>query len=180
MDNNITFGANFIQHTTIKAMTEANKYKPMEVSVVGLTKSKSDRQALLSISKLWKGKTNYTETIISGFNPAKSDNMCYILTTQTSDYKKLEPEKVLGIAKISKLGTNNIYFDYLQTNPNYIAKGKKKPLFKYIGKVLSDFVKETNRNGTIYLNATEQAIKFWLKQGYEIVQTNISNPLMKY
>jgi len=178
----INFKARFITNTTVRKFNSlSGKYDNKVVSLVEMNKeSSNDKLALFKISELWNNGTNFVKTILLSLNcPNKNEKNVYILTEQKDNFGKLIPEKILGIEEVKKEG-NSYRLDYIQTNPKtkYKAKGRT---YKGIGECLLNFVLDKfGKNYKIHLNSVYEAVDFYKKFGFYMMDKTISDPLMTH
>ena len=167
----INFTANRIKNVNI-ARKYYNSYKPCRVSLVEMDPAnQKDIDAIYKITDKWDESFTaftYDDMRTVKANPElKSQLHVYALTTQNSDFDKIKPSKILGVAEIVERYSDGNKIEVLQTNPDFI-KGSfnEKPKFKNIGKQLVSFVKKAFGDKPLYLNPTCTAVPFYEKLGF--------------
>lgn len=166
----ISFQANYIQSATIKKAVKKS-YKNTPVSFVELNPfSNNDKYALRKIGKTWGHGYSYARDIQDNFEDPiiikNKDSRFFAISEQMSGFDKLKPSKVLGLIETSE-DKGALFIDLLQCNPEHMfASAKRK--FKEIGKALIDSLKDTIPQKEIILSADEEAIPFYLKQGFKM------------
>ena len=178
----ISFKARFINNVTVSKLNSATgKYEEKVVSLVEMNKnSASDFASLFKLCSLWKYSDNFIGTILMTLsNFDRNTRNVYILTEQKDNFWKLIPEQILGVEEVQK--QNNSYrLDYLQTRPDtkFKAKGRE---YKGIGSSLLNHI--LNKFGTkkkIYLNSDENAMEFYKKYGFKVLDRTLADPLMAH
>lgn len=166
----INFQANYIQRATIKKAVEKS-YKNTPVSFVELDPfSQNDRNALREIGRSWEHGCSYANDIQDNFEDPiimnNKDSRFFAISEQMSKFYRLEPAKVLGLIETSE-DKDTLFINLLQCNPEYMfASAQRK--FKEIGKALIDSLKEIIPKKEIILSADDDAIPFYIKQGFEM------------
>ncbi|MCM1266099.1 MAG: GNAT family N-acetyltransferase [Candidatus Gastranaerophilales bacterium] len=167
----INFTANFINSTHITKF-ENNKITPCKVSFVELdTNCNKDMDALEKIAIKW-GNDTYSaliyENSLIDFSECDDNsitNHTYVLTTQNSDFDKIDYKKILGAALFKETDNNN-KLELLQTNPTYISKNNPKSKYKGIGTSILDSLKALSEGKAIECFSAEDAITFYQNNGF--------------
>lgn len=161
----INFKGQFLNKTLVEKYNYISKtFVPTEVSFVELkNSSKKDLKTLKKISWRWGYKT-FASRI---YREAKNDPKVrtFALTTQNSNYEKLDSKKILGLGQttLERPGVYNL--DYLQAHPNYIADNKNRE-YKNIGTGLINGLKKLFNDNIITVTSLPAAIDFYLKNGF--------------
>ena len=175
MNNNISFGANFIKSVPIKKYIPDKKlYTETSANFVELSPfDKKDVLALKEIAYEF-GDDSYANNIYFNAqfafkrNNINSEDMgVFALTEQNDKYEFLDARKVLGLAEVSKKEHFNAELEYLQVNPQFLNK-LDKPEFKHIGTAILDCLKEFYNS--IKLNSSPNAKSFYIRN--EFIETN--------
>ena len=172
--DSVNFTANHIKDVNI-ARRYYNQYKPCKVSLVEFDPTnKKDIDAIYKTTDRWdESFTAFTYDDMREVSKNRSllpDLHVYALTTQTTNFDKIKPSKMLGVIEIVEKYTNGNKVEVLQTNPALIKRNdNKKPRFKHIGEQLVSFIKEKFSDKPLYLNPTLSAIPFYEKQGFKRV-----------
>ena len=171
----ISFKAKFVNNSIVQARKPNGRYGEKEVSLVKLCHNKADQNSLQDASIKWKA--GYLESIlIDYFQPTHRKITIYALTEQEGNFKKLQPEKILGLIDV-KEDEKYYKIHYLQTRPDCIRSKRNKP-FKGIGASLMKSIITLKQDKNIYLNSVKEAIDFYKKFKFEVVQDDIEEPLM--
>lgn len=126
---NINFGARHIAKTKILKKA-SDKYLPREAHIVEFNfRNMNDKKTINILKEKWKD-AKYTQMICSSYS---NNRHVYALTTQKSNFRKLNPDSIMGLADIY-LERKNASLKFLQVNPKYI--NKKDSQAKGIGKSL--------------------------------------------
>lgn len=177
MDNNISFGANFIRKIPIKQFSyESKLYTKTTANFVEL--NPFDTNDLNTLKKtIWEfGDDTYASNI---YNDAfylnnKSENIEFLnffaLTKQKTGFENLHPDEILGISEITEKGGKTINLNYLQIDPHYLYSYPYPPFFKRIGSAILDCLKLVHNK--ITLCATPTAIEFYKKNGFKSLEHN--------
>lgn len=172
----INFKANLHSVGTIQKLDKSNHYTKQPAYFVELnTKSKKDLNALERIATSWKDNIYATDTYYrfkeNFFKEQQEHNeRFFALTTQKNGFDKLDHHKILGVAEIYLPFDEDPEIEFLQTNPKFL---KNKAKFKHIGKVIVDKIKKILANNTISLYSTYNAIPFYEKQGFRLIEDNL-------
>lgn len=170
----INFTANFLKTVKIPKRTTDGTFSNAKVSLVELDKNdKVDKNSLLKVSKLWNEKEfNYAPEIY--YDAAKSfeyENVVkehyYAVTTQSENFEKLEPEKILGLNVFSETTKPENEINWLQTNPAHKYGSIEQREYKGIGKTIVEYIKEHHRDKNIAVFAAEDAINFYKNLGFK-------------
>ncbi|MCQ2743595.1 MAG: GNAT family N-acetyltransferase [bacterium] len=180
--DSISFKANLVNNAVIKYRKPNKLYSDLSVSIVRMTNTKSDQNAIRKIATLWRnisGKQEYTFADIMYqrvFN--RSSKIIYALTTQSSNYKKLCPEEVLGMVEFNH-NKKNCIIDCVQTRPDCINSENKNP-YKGIGAAMMLSLINLTDCRKFYLYSKEETMKFYEKLGFKVSNRELSCPLMVY
>ena len=176
--NGISFKAKCINYTTIDKQISQNKYCKKNVAFAKMNNnSYYDVKALKELSYLWDYDSNLIPAIYLYFSLEDGKNSeIYFLTSQTKNFKKIIPEKVLGIIQITNHPKYE-YLNYIQTRPDCTAAKQNRP-YKNIGQTMINLVKKITENKDIVLNSIKEAIEFYKKQGFKVIKNNIPEPKM--
>ena len=137
-NNSVSFGARMLGTVNIKTKI-SNRWKDVPMSFVRLHPkyNQGDRLALSTITRLWEGK-NLSGSILD--QAVILDDPVYAITSQTSDFKNLEPKKILGMITTNQ--TKNSTDDTLEifrvgVTPKYAySQNKNSRDVKHIGTAL--------------------------------------------
>lgn len=172
MKNSISFGAKFIQNSTIqKYNPTTKKYMPEDVSFIEIIpKDNNDQRALKQLNKQWQG-SNYTGSILDDMLECCSDyssinSRFFAITTQKKNLKHLDHKLILGLAEMELSDPKTPFLEYLQVHPDFIGTLEAK--FKYIGTAILDALK--NMYSSITLHSTSPALDFYKKKGFKLVE----------
>ena len=177
--NNINFKAQFIDNATIKVRKNGDKFVDKRVAFVKMNPySKLDYNSVLDINQLWGDEETYVRSMLNHFNVIVEDQKrsLYFLTEQENNFRKLLPDKVLGMIEVSKYEDFS-RIDFIQTKPENAYKSKKRA-YKKIGWAMLSAAEKIYGEKKIILNAVRKAVKFYLKYGFVISYDKCNNPLM--
>ena len=180
MDNNISFGARFLQKLPVlKYSYEKKLYQPSTADIVDL--NPFDINDVKSVEEIAKefGSDTFVNNIAFNIKHAYvykdsrsdlSDDMRILaLTRQTSNFNDLKADEVLGVVEISELNNKKIEIEYLNTNPQYIYS-YGPPYIKRIGTAIINYLKD--KYDCITLNSASSATVFYLKNGFKRMREN--------
>lgn len=104
----------------------------------------------------------------------------YVVTAQKYNFGKLDYKDVLGIIEYTHDKDKKYdYIDHIQVNPKYMNKSNTR-LYKNVGTALLDFIKNLKGFDNIYLDSLKSAVNFYTKNGFEVVDDTIKQPLMRF
>ena len=183
---NISFGANFIKNTTILQKDKSGNFKPYDVALVELDPySKNDIATMAEIADEWFSWESFTPQILESMENIsdrhqmiRSERKFYALTTQTDNFEKLDQMNILNTAQVSDYRFNQIKLDFIETNPAYKHK-EAKSCYKHIGTAMLNCIKELYSKKDIYLRAIDDAVDFYLLNGFKRVSENLSEFVLK-
>ncbi len=173
----INFTANYLKTVYLPQRNSKGVYEPCEASIVEFdTSNKEDIRAIAKTASDW-------ENIAPGFafeifNDAIKDRPFpdilqehYLgLTTQNSDYKHINPDKIQGLALFSETVNSSNELNWLQVNPNTNTKNSHDRKYKRIGTELVNYVKQIT-DKPILIQSDDDAIKFYEKNGFKHIDT---------
>ena len=183
MINNVSFKATFVDNVNIKTLNNRRNYVDKQVSFVKRNPySRSDYNSIVDIGNLWGDvDPNYVMSMLHHSDIIKDNEKrdIYFLTEQEENFRKIIPEKVLGMIEITKHKEyNKIYF--IQTRPDiayYTAPGRKRKN-KDIGLAMLTMAEKLSNGKDIILNAVKAAVEFYKKYGFEVTYNKCINPKM--
>lgn len=174
----ITFGANFINNAQVKIFN--NVRQNYDLKKVAFTKfdpnNSNDLQAMFSAVAHWKGDNHIAGEICNQAMQLSNLKACsppiefYILTKQDKEFKKLDYNKILGLAKVRCDEKGKGYLSLLQVKPE-IKYGTEKRAVKGAGKAIIDELKKIYTK-EIKLISTYFSANFYEKQGFSISDKN--------
>lgn len=172
MKNSISFGAKFIQNSTIqKYNPTTKKYMPEDVSFIEIIpKDNNDKRVLKQLNKQWQGP-NYTGSILDDMLECSSDyssinSRFFAITTQKKNLKHLDHKLILGLAEMELSDPKTPFLEYLQVHPNFIGQLFESKC-KHIGTAILDSLK--NMYSSITLHSTDSALDFYKKNGFKLI-----------
>lgn len=175
--NSISFKAKFVHNAVIKSRKPNGRYKEIPVSIVKVSKKEADRNAIQNVSMRWEGAGFVEAMILDYFNQTPDEDLTmYALTQQKDNFRKLQPNMILGLADVEK-NPKNFKIRYLQARPDCVHKKKKKP-FKGIGEALMKSIIALTKDKKIYLSTVDEAQGFYKKLGFKFVFKDLREPLM--
>lgn len=170
----INFTANYVDTVNILHRNKNNEKKNKEVAVVELDKQLSaDRGVMLDVASLWqKGdKHNYAWDVLDVMerdtHPNVEKEHFIVLTTQKSNYKKIDPKKVLGVMAFDERYFDEYSIEWLQVKPGYAYSSvKDNRKYFHIGQALIDYVKNNYKSKPIYVSSAVDAVNFYIKNKF--------------
>lgn len=173
ISNNISFSAKFLSSPTIQRYDKnKNTFVDKKVSLVQFDpKNLSDKLAIKIANNKW-GRYFISQSIylcadmLSHNETSKDVNRILMLTEQTDNFKKLDATKILALAQTQQNKNVSMELKWLQVDPKfqYLKEGRE---IRHVGKAIVDTLK--NMYEELILDATYNAKKFYLKQGFELV-----------
>ena len=169
--NNISFGAISCNKVRIKVFDEnAKKFLSKPAFFVKLEASnRDDITAVNFAAETWKGAP-YITKIAKASHFMKSDDIdVYALTTQTSGFERLNPNRLIGFAEVRNncnLPKFNLLY-HLQVKPavmNVDRYGKKT--HKYVGSSILHSLKKIYKNITLFSADSPNVEKFYIHNGF--------------
>ncbi len=180
----INFTANFIKNTTIQQCNKKSQ-NDKEVALVELDiNDNNDTECLYNVAKDWDTKGfsyafNIYSDAIKGCQYENVDKEHYIAITKQSDnFDMLEPEKVLGLTLVSELNNNTNEISWFQVDPKNNTKTHCDRTYEKVGSAMMNYVKETYNQKPIYVQAVQDAVPFYEKCGFRIVNPKSPNNLV--
>lgn len=184
----INFKAHLIDSTQIKEKYN-EKYINKKVNLIELNpQNKQDMFTLKEIGAEWNyGYSLAKEIHIDAENtiyyPEKIKTIpkFYALTKQNQEFKTPKINDILALAEIEEKSKNVIKIVFLQVNPEYNYYSYS-PDFKYIGTGFLNVIKKIFKGKTLTLQAAFDAVKFYLKNGFNYIDKNsltmyLENPI---
>uniref|UniRef100_UPI004027D2B5 hypothetical protein n=1 Tax=Candidatus Scatousia sp. TaxID=3085663 RepID=UPI004027D2B5 len=175
MNNNITFGANFIQKIPIKKYSYNTKtYNSLNANFIELKPSNAkDVNALGDIAFDFGGDSFanniYVQAKINSKHPDEKYRY-FALTEQDNDFEKLNVNQILGVALTKKKLDGVTELENLQVHPKFVYSWGP-PSIKRVGSAILDCLKEFNDK--IILNSSPNATKFYEKNAFMRIDPKI-------
>ncbi len=172
MDNNISFGANFIRKIPIKQYSYENKlYTNTSANFVELNPTvRNDLKTLKEIIYEF-GDDSYAGNIYyDAIYLNKNKTKFFALTRQKDSFEILKAGDILGIAETTSKGNNEIELKYLQIHPQFIYPYHKQPFYKRIGSAILDCFKTMHKK--INVRSAPAKINFYTKNGFTPLENN--------
>lgn len=168
---NISFGARYIHSVKIDKTNGGQKHKAALIELD--PKNEHDNSCVQQIIQDWGGIDSYTYDIAHNMGEILCDlhddtmpiPRFFAITSQRSNFNKLIPEALLSLSEITELKNGIINIDFLETMHEQ-AHNAKRPMLKHIGTKMLDCVKKIYKGKTLELNSTNEAIGFYLKNGF--------------
>lgn len=177
MNNNISFGANFIQKLPVQKYSFKNKkYIPAYANLIEINPHDiQDVTALNNIAKAF-GDDNYVNNISYDAKLAYKRHStnerfaAFLLTKQSGNFENIDANKVLGAAEILRVKNREIDLVYLQTDP-FLVYSLLPRTVKNVGGAILDYLKQTNDKISLIATSAE---RFYLKNGFKPVSSDCS------
>ena len=162
---------------TVRERQPNKRYIDKDVSLLKLSRRKADINALHNLSELWDYEPNYLNSILINYEYCRDKSkIVYVISTQEENFRKLEPEKILGVAELTK-SKKSYKINYIQSRPDCVKSKRARP-YKGIGEAMMKPVITLTGRFRIYLDAVSEAVGFYKRLGFQIVQEDICAPLM--
>lgn len=174
----INFKAHLIDSTQIKEKYN-EKYIDKKVNLIELNpKNKQDMFTLKEIGADWNygyslAKEIHTDALNMIYSPKKTTSIpkFYALTKQMKDFKTPKINDILALAEIEEKSKKVVEIVFLQVNPEYNYYSYT-PDFKKIGTGFLNVIKKIFEGKTLTLQAAFDAVKFYLKNGFNYIDKN--------
>lgn len=180
-NNNVNFGARFINPATIKVKNGKGKWVNESVSFIKFdTSKKADVAALEALERLWGGK-NLSGGVADEARILGGNAQIYALTNQVMDFETVRPKDILGImstdktyrakgdVEIYKIGSNPD-FAYEQNRRHRSVKHVAKNMVQEFVKLLSK--KDAVKNVVVHSDFTDR--KFLDRVGFKLVEDGLA------
>ena len=183
MINNVSFKATFVDNVNIKTLNDNRKYVDKQVAFVKRNPySKLDYNSIVDIGNLWGDvEPNYVVSMLHHSDIIKDNEKrnVYFLTEQKENFRKIIPEKVLGMIEITKHKKYN-KINFIQTCPDnaYYSATCRKRKNKDIGLAMLAMAEKLSKGKDIILNAERVAVEFYKKYGFVVTYNECTNPKM--
>lgn len=173
----INFKASLNSTGTIQKIDKNNNFSNIPVAFVELDiNSTKDLNVLKKVSKYWEKGDIYARDVYERFRANQEqkvenpDERFFALTRQSGDFEHLKYNQILGVAEIYLPIGEPPEIEFLQTRPKFLTKKTK---IKHVGKVIVDKIKQILAGKTIELYSTYDAIPFYEKQGFKVIEGNL-------
>ena len=181
---NVSFKANYLHSIRLEKI---NNEKTQKAALVELDpKSELDNSSIQQIIYDWGGINSYSYDIAYNMGQIlcelNDESMptprFFAITEQRSNFNKLVPESILALAETTSMKDNVINIDFLETNIDqaYNAKNAK---FQHIGTTMLDYLKTLFSGKTLELNATNESMSFYIKNGFVKKSGNFNRLMFK-
>ncbi len=181
--NTISFKAIYTDNVNIKTLNSDGQYIDKQVSFVKRNPySQLDYNSIVDIGNLWGDvEPNYVISMLHHSDIINDDEKrdVYFLTEQEDNFRKIIPEKVLGMIEITKHEKYN-KINFIQTNPDnaYYTAHVRKRKNKDIGLAMLTMAEKLSKGKDIILNARRAAVEFYKKYGFVVTYNKCINPKM--
>lgn len=171
----INFKANYIGQTNVTDTFRNKNQAGCKVSFVEMNpQSKQDVTTMREVTLNW-GRDSYATNIMEHFQYSYfcgddlEENRFFALTTQRSNFEKLETDEVLALALVSKESDKRIDLKYLQVDPenNYFSAKRR---YEGIGRGILRSICKLFGNKDIFLQSANTACGFYKSQGFEQIK----------
>ena len=163
----INFKASFVADgQVLKLDSKTNKYEPKGVNFVKLSPTDTlDLKTTSRVAKDWDHWIAYNVYDGLYYNVDSLDT--YALTEQTKNLKKLDSNKILGLAQIRKNNNKERNLEYLIVKPDYEAENLDIRKFKKVGTEILNCIKRIFPKDTIKVGSLPSVINFYKKNGFK-------------
>lgn len=172
-NNNVNFCAKFVSPAVVKQKT-GKVWKDANANFIQLETAKTeDRKLLGYIKHLWYQK-NLTPSIEEEAWVLGGNAHIYALTSQTDNFEKVEPSKVLGVMTTDKITRkkDSVEIFKIGTNPKFAYEQNKRSRdIKHIATAMidafKDLVSANSRADVVVKYAEPKDMKFLRKVNLE-------------
>lgn len=177
MINQISFKANLISPAKILERNSKGTFEPKTVSFVELNPEYNpDMDAIREVNKMWNDRKTLASNIIEEMHDSTdffehAGKRFFAITEQADSLENIEPSKVLGLTETIQGHNDNVKIKFFVVHPKH-QRGKKNAQFKHVGTSLLDSLKEIFQNKTLRGQATPNAMKFYLANGFTKLDSN--------
>ncbi|MBR6127668.1 hypothetical protein IKQ21_08300 [bacterium] len=121
--HNVSFGAKYVDNIKVKKYHKwINSYLPQKSCLVQIDfGNNNDLEAIREVCDTWR----WSPFLRFMQNAGKAEKV-FALTLQKKKFENLEPEKLLGFAKIREYAEKDGNIEFLQVNPKYINVGEER------------------------------------------------------
>lgn len=185
--NRATFKANFVNKSLVGKVIDNNchNYTDRYVSFVKIDPFNArDIDALKSASDYWisdrfSKNIYYAACALKNSSKFYRGHEVYALTSQPSDFEKLDSEKILGLVHIAPFYDTPLFIEHLQVNPEYLPRYSmftktKEPEYKGIGTSIINALKQMSNKISCFPSSEKSVKDFYIKNGFNKHQ-DISN-----
>lgn len=183
--NKTSFEANLIKTITIqKLMPQTKTYYPAKVSFVEIeSDNPKDTKALYEAANFWideKYANNiaYTSSLLNTKRLDKNKNKIYAITSQNTNFKELDENKILAMAEIEAADKPIIELSHIQVKPEIIY-AIEKPEYKHIGTGMLNALKSLYSGIKLTAADSQSVINFYLKNKFSRLEPNSNKFLWK-
>lgn len=166
-----SFGAKLQNKVNIaKIVKGSNNYKNEMACFVKIEPENiNDINTLEKISKYWADASfainiYYAASAIRNKSKYYKDHVVFALTTQKSDFDKLDEGKVLGLIHTVDMKNWTQFIEHLQVNPKYIYKTDSE--YKGIGTGIINSIKDICSKITCFPLNSKSVKDFYTKNGF--------------
>lgn len=158
--------------TRLKSVDILKNGKEFKAAVVEL--GREDRNCIGNIADKWN--SDLSDSISNWFYMPQfpKDKRFYALTSQQSDYQRMQASKVLALMQVS-LGEKMNCLDRFIVRPNCQTLSEKKRPFSRIGSACIKFLRGKFSGKPVDLYALESAKPFYEKMGCKRIDGTSSN-----
>lgn len=172
----INFKAKRISPVVIEKKGPDNQYHKYNVTLVKLNPSvRNDVRCVETANLAWDNGNSLIDGIAVNMRDefvkgrTEDESRYYAITTQTNNFGKMIPDKILGIAGVLTTEDNGVdYIDAIQVRPNNTRVNPERK-FKNVGRVLLNSILDLAKNKDFVLEAREDVIPFYQKNGFKLI-----------
>ena len=166
-----SFGAKYLNNCFIGKLDEStNKYNQVPSSFIQIDpKNENDIEALANVAKYWRNSkfsTNIYYAACASRNESKyyKNNKIFALTSQLSDFDRLDDLKILGIVNVNELEPKHFFGEHIEVHPDIVYS--VIPEYKGVGTALDKSLKQFCNKMSIFPLKLKSVRDFVKRNGY--------------
>src|SRR5574344_192381 len=170
----VNFKASFITNVDVQKKQNKNNYKDVATSLVELDpKDKNDVMALAKTAYEWEKVSSnfapdiYNEALKTKSFPDVEAEHFYAVTNKKSNFKKLNTDKILGLALFSEKMNKPNELNWLQVSPKQNFGNKTDRKYRQIGTSIVKFLQDEYPEKPIYIQSANSAVGFYKKNQFK-------------
>lgn len=180
-NNNVNFGARFINPATIKIKNDKGRWVNETVSFIKFdTAKKSDITALEGLERLWGGK-NLSGSVADEARILGGKAHIYAITSQSDNFESVRPKDILGVMTTDKAyrakGDVEIFKIGSEPSIAYEQNHRQRPVRHVAKALVQEFVRLLNRNkdvDNVIAHSDFNDRRFLDRVGFKLVEDGLA------